>query len=68
MDFQLAAAAYEQACKAVKQAIKDSPYKVEYWIQQLGFGSSPTAYYRRLKSENWEPEHLAKIGLLLAQK
>jgi hypothetical protein len=61
MNFKEIADAYQAACAA-------SRYKAEYWMQQLGFSASPSAYYRRLKAGNWEPEHLAIIGLLLEQK
>lgn len=68
MNFQEVARAYKLACEAVSEAIKTSRYKAEYWMQQLGFSRSPSAYYARLKSANWEPEHLTIIGQLLEQK
>jgi hypothetical protein len=68
MNFKEIAEAYEKACAAVSEAIRTSRYKAEYWMQQLGFSASPSAYYRRLKAGNWEPEHLAIIGQLLDQK
>jgi len=68
MNFKEAAEAFERACAGVAQAIKNSRYKSEYWIQQLGFSRSPRAYYARLKAGNWEPEHLVIIGQLLEQK
>lgn len=68
MNFKEIAEAYENACAGVAEAIKNSRYKAEYWMQELGFSASPSAYYRRLKAANWEPEHLVKIGQLLAQK
>jgi hypothetical protein len=68
MNFKEIAEAYDLACAAVRDAIKNSRYKAEYWMDQLGFAASPSAYYRRLAAGNWEPEHLAKIGLLLEQK
>lgn len=68
MNFKEIAEAYRLACEAVSEAIKNSRYKAEYWMQQLGFSKSPSAYYARLKAGNWEPKHLAIIGQLLEQK
>jgi hypothetical protein len=68
MSFTEVAEQYRAACARVAEAIRNSKYKAIWFIEGLGFGSSPSAYYRRLKSAEWEPEHLLKIGQLLEGK
>jgi hypothetical protein len=68
MNFKEVAEAYQKACAGVRDAIKNSRYKAQYWQQQLGFSKSPAAYYDRLNAGNWEPQHLMIIAQLLDQK
>jgi hypothetical protein len=68
MEFHQVAVAYREACARVAEAIQNSKYKAVWFIEQLGFSKSPSAYYRRLSTANWEPEHLQKIALLLEGK
>jgi hypothetical protein len=68
VEFQQVAVAYREACAKVAQAIKTSKYKAAWFIEQLGFSKSPSAYYNRLKAGNWEPDQLEKIALLLEGK
>lgn len=68
MQFSEIAEHYRQACKRVKAAIKASPYKAQWFQQQLGFAGKPDIYYRRLNAGTWTPDQLTKIGLLLEGK
>ena len=68
MKFGDIASAYLEACKNVKEAIQNSRFKPTWILEQLGFGKSPSAFYRRLNEGNWTPEQLLKIGLLLEGK
>jgi hypothetical protein len=66
MNFNSIAAQYREACANVEQAIKASKYKITWFMEQLGLGRS--AFYGRLSTANWQPEHLEKIALLLEGK
>jgi hypothetical protein len=68
MNFTQVAEAYREACANVREAIENSIYKPSWFMIQLGFSKSPSAYYRRLKAGEWEPDQLRKIGLLLEGK
>jgi hypothetical protein len=66
MNFKSIAEQYREACANVEQAIKASKYKITYFMEELGLGRS--AFYGRLHAENWQPEHLEKIALILEGK
>lgn len=66
MDLLSISSQFKKAQQSVRALIKQSDYKVQWFIKGLGLPQS--AFYNRYKVGNWDASHLEKLSFLLAGK
>ena len=57
--------AYRNAARNIRNRVRMSRFKAKWFMEGVGLGKSPSAYYRRMHLGEWTPEQLLKFAYLL---
>lgn len=57
--------AYRNAARNIRNRVRVSRFKSKWFMEGVGLGKSPSAYYRRMHLGEWTPEQLLKFAYLL---
>ncbi len=60
--------AYRDTARSISTRVRNSKFKSQWFMNGIGLGKSPSAYYRRMKTGDWTPAQLIKFAYLLEGK